>query len=200
MSEASDSVARMTRAIFYTASTLNGFLADDADSLSWLLSIPQDAATADIAAFTEKVGVLVEGSSTYEWLLREEALLDHPERWQQFYGDRPTFVFTSRELPQVPGADIRFIRGPVSEHWTEIVAAAGDRDVWIVGGGDLAGQFADEGLLDEIVVTFAPATLRSGRPLLPRDLDHSRLELTGVRQAGPFAELTYRLSPPAGGQ
>lgn len=198
MSESSDSVTRMTRAIFYTASTLNGFLADDADSLSWLLSIPQDPATADIAVFTERVGVLVEGSTTYEWLLREEGVLDRPELWQQFYGDRPTFVFTSRKLPHVPGADIRFVRGAVRDHWDEIVAAAGTRDVWIVGGGDLAGQFADEGLLDEIVVTFAPTTLRSGRPLLPRDLDHSRLELTGVRRAGPFAELTYHLSPPAG--
>ncbi|OZB81572.1 dihydrofolate reductase family protein [Microbacterium sp. 13-71-7] len=189
----------MTRAIFYTASTLNGFLADDADSLSWLLSIPQDAATADIAAFTERVGVLVEGSATYEWVLSEEGLLDHPERWQQYYGDRPTFVFTSRELPRVPGADIRFVHGPVRDHWDDIIAAAGARDVWIVGGGDLAGQFVDEGLLDEIVVTFAPATLRSGKPLLPRDLDHSRLELTAVRQAGPFAELTYRLMRPADG-
>jgi len=199
MSEPSDNLARMTRAIFYTASTLNGFLADDADSLSWLLSIPQDAATADIAAFTERVGVLVEGSATYEWVLREEGLLDHPERWQQYYGDRPTFVFTSRELPRVPGADIRFVHGAVRDHWDDITAAAGARDVWIVGGGDLAGQFADEGLLDEIVVTFAPATLRSGKPLLPRDLDHSRLELTAVRQAGPFAELTYRLMRPADG-
>ncbi|MBS1907568.1 MAG: dihydrofolate reductase [Actinobacteria bacterium] len=189
----------MTRAIFYTASTLNGFLADPDDSLDWLLRIPQEGASADIAAFTERIGVLVEGWSTYEWLLREERLLDRPERWQQFYEDRPTFVFTSRELPRVPGADIRFVRGAVHDHWDAIVAAAGSRDVWVVGGGDLAGQFADQGLLDEIVVTFAPATLRSGRPLLPRALDHTRLVLTGVRQAGPFAELTYRVSRPAEG-
>ncbi len=186
----------MTRAIFYTASTLNGFLADDHDSLDWLLSIPQEGAVADIAEFTAGVGVMVEGSSTYEWVLREEDLLAHPERWQMFYGERPTFVFTTRDLPAVPGADIRFVRGSVAEHWAHIVAAAHDRDVWIVGGGDLAGQFADAGLLDELVVTFAPSTLRSGKPLLPRDLDHSRLELTGVRQAGPFAELTYRVSAP----
>ncbi|MGN8025774.1 dihydrofolate reductase family protein [Microbacterium sp. 22242] len=184
----------MTRAIYYTASTLNGFLADEHDSLSWLLSIPQEGATADIAAFTARVGVLVEGSSTYEWVLREEDLLAHPERWQAFYGDRPTFVFTSRTLPRVPGADIRFVRGSAADHWQDIVGAAQNRDIWIVGGGDLAGQFADAGLLDEIVVTFAPATLSSGKPLLPRDLDHSRLELVGARQAGPFAELTYRVN------
>ena len=95
----------------------------------------------------------------------------------------------------MPGADIRFVQGAVTEHWPDIVAAAGDKDVWILGGGDLVGQFADAGLLDEIVVTFAPVTLAAGKPLLPRDLDHTRLELTGVRQAGPFAELTYRVIP-----
>ncbi|WP_159575863.1 dihydrofolate reductase family protein [Microbacterium sp. 8M] len=184
----------MTRAIFYTASTLNGFLADPHDSLDWLLTIPQDEAMADIAAFTERIGVMVEGSATYEWVREHEDLLAHPERWQQFYGDRPTFVFTRRQPERVPGADIRFVQGAVTEHWPDIVAAAGGKDVWIVGGGDLVGQFADAGLLDEIVVTFAPVTLAAGKPLLPRDLDHTRLELMGVRRAGPFAELTYRVS------
>jgi len=194
MSEPSRSVSDMTRAIFYTASTLNGFLADPDDSLDWLLTIPQEQATGDIAAFTESVGVLVEGASTYEWVRDHEDLLRHPERWQQFYGDRPTFVFTRRSPEPVPGADIRFVQGEVAEHWPDIVEAAGGRDVWIVGGGDLVGQFADAGLLDEIVVTFAPVTLAAGKPLLPRDLDHTKLVLTSVRQAGPFAELTYRLT------
>lgn len=196
MSESPRSVMLMTRAIFYTASTVNGFLADPEDSLEWLLTIPQEEATADIAAFTESIGVLVEGSSTYEWVLEHEGLRAHPERWQQFYGDRPTFVFTHRDLDPVPGADIRFVQGEVAAHWADIVAAAGDRDVWIGGGGDLVGQFADAGLLDEIVITFAPVTLAAGKPLLPRDLDHTRLELTSVRQAGPFAELTYRVKAP----
>jgi dihydrofolate reductase len=65
--------------------------------------------------------------------------------------------------------------------------------VWVVGGGDLAGQFADAGLLDEIRVSIAPATLPSGKPLLPRRLGADRLELISARQAGAFAELTYRL-------
>lgn len=198
MSDPASSVSCMTRAIFYTASTLNGFLADPHDSLDWLLTIPQDEAMADIAAFTERIGVIVEGSATYEWVCEHEDLLAHPERWQQFYDDRPTFVFTRRELERVPGADIRFVAGAVTEHWAGIVAAAGGKDVWIVGGGDLVGQFADAGLLDEIVVTFAPVTLAAGKPLLPRDLDHTRLELMAVRHAGPFAELTYRVSGRAG--
>ena len=71
-------------------------------------------------------------------------------------------------LTGYPGADIRFTQAEVPDVHAEMVAAAGDRDVWIVGGGDLAGQFADRGLLDEVVVSIAPVTLGSGAPLLPR--------------------------------
>lgn len=184
----------MTRVIFYTATTLNGFLADDHDSLDWLFAAPGgEGGDEDFQAFLAGMGVLVQGSSTYEWVLDHEDLVAHPEKWPAFYGARPTFVFTTRVLPDVPGADVRFVRGAVAEAWHAIRDAAGERDVWIVGGGDLAGQFIDAGLLDEIRVSVAPATLPSGKPLLPRALGADVLHLESVRQAGQFAELTYTL-------
>ena len=187
----------MTRTIFLTASTLNGFLADEHDSLEWLFAVPGgESGGDDFERFLDGVGVLVQGSSTYEWVLAHEDLVAHPEKWPAYYGDRPTFVFTTRELPGVAGADIRFASGAVAEHWDEIRDAAAGRDVWVVGGGDLAGQFADAGHLDEIFVTFAPATVAAGKPLLPRDLGADRLRLVEARQRGPFAELRYAVSAP----
>ena len=52
--------------------------------------------------------------------------------------------------------------------YDEITAAAGDRNIWMVGGGDLAAQLAEAGLLDELMVSIAPVTLGAGRPLFPR--------------------------------
>ena len=72
-----------------------------------------------------------------------------------------------------------------------MVAAAGERDVWLLGGGDLAGQFSDAGLLDRVTVTIAPVTLGAGAPLLPRDIRSDRLALRSVERRGSFAELTY---------
>jgi len=182
----------MPRVIYYTATTLNGFLADDDHSLDWLFAAPGgEGGDADFQRFLSGIGVLVQGSSTFEWVVAHEDLLAHPEKWPGYYGDRPTWVFTTRELPAIAGADIRFASGDVSDAWEQIRDAAGDRDVWIVGGGDLAGQFADAGLLDEIRVSIAPATLPSGKPLLPRRIGADTLTLTAVRQAGAFAELTY---------
>lgn len=198
VSEAVATVRGMTkdaarpRVVFNTATTLNGFLADDADSLDWLFAVPgADAANQEFSGFLAGVGVLVMGSSTYEWLLEHERLLEKPEAWKAFYDERASFVLTSRELAAVPGADIRFRSGDVSGLWDELREAAGDRDVWLVGGGDLVGQFDDAGLLDEIRVSFAPATVPAGKPLLPRTIGSDRLHLESVRQAGQFAELVY---------
>ena len=184
----------MTRVIFNTATTLNGFLADDADSLSWLFAVPgADAAESDFGGFLEGIGSIVMGSTTYEWVVAHEKLLEHPEKW--FYIGKTAFVLSSRELPVVSGADILFRSGDVAALWDEVRTAAGDRDVWLVGGGDLVGQFADAGLLDEVRVSVAPVTLVSGRPLLPRRLESDRLHLESVRQAGQFAELVYSVRP-----
>lgn len=198
MSDAPASVKRVPRTIFYTATTLDGFLADDDDSLEWLFAVEGGEGGGDaFTRFLDGIGVIVQGSSTYEWVLRHEELVEHPEKWPAYYGQRPTFVFTTRELPAVPGADVRFVSGSVADAWAGIVAAAGGRDVWVVGGGDLAGQLADAGLLDELRVSIAPATLGAGKPLLPRRIGADRLRLVSVQQNGQFAEPVYTLGGPA---
>ncbi|GED97151.1 dihydrofolate reductase family protein [Gordonia crocea] len=179
----------MTTVRYYTATTLDGFLADPDDSLDWLLRQPQeDGGFGSYAEFIAGVGALVMGSTTYEWVLAH--LASTGEAW--FY-DMPTWVMTSRRLDAVPGADIRFASGGVVPVHEQMVAAADGRDLWIVGGGDLAGQFADAGLLDEIVVSIAPVTLGSGRPLLPRRYD---LALLDTGRNGAFIGARYRFVGP----
>ena len=184
--------------IYNTATSLDGFLATPDHSLQWLFDVPgADDEESGIADFLAGVGAMVMGASTYEWVVAHESLLERPATWTAWYGDRPTWVFTTRDLPVVGGADIRFTRAPVEQVHAEAVAAAGDLDVWLMGGGDLVGQFADRGLLDQVTVTIAPVTLGAGAPLLPRDIRSDRLALRSVERRGPFAELTYDVAPPA---
>jgi dihydrofolate reductase len=103
-------------------------------------------------------------------------------------------VFTSRELQVVPGADISFVQGEVGPVHAEMVEAAGGKNVWIVGGGDLVGQFADAGLLDEVIVYVAPVTLGAGQPLLARRVE-LRLEETG--RNGDFVAARYSVVRPS---
>lgn len=180
----------MTRFVFDTATSLNGWIADRNNSLAWLFAV--DGGTEPSPELLPaNATVLVEGATTYEWLLRESDLIAQPERWQEFHGDRPTFVFTHRQLPTPAGADVRFVSGPVTGVLADIRNAADGGDVWVVGGGELAGQFLDAGALDELAVSVAPVLLDGGAPLLPRRVEASNLRLRSASRVGQFARLVY---------
>jgi dihydrofolate reductase len=101
-------------------------------------------------------------------------------------------VFTHRGLPTVEG-DVRFVQGDVAPVHAEMAAAAGGKDVWVVGGGDLAAQFAEAGLLDQLLLSIAPVTLGAGRPLFPRRFD---LRLVELVRNGALACATYDVVGP----
>ena len=173
---------------YYTASTLDGYLADPDDSLDWLLTQPIDEGGAmNYTEFIADIGAMVMGWTTYRWLLENEVSDGKP--WPY---DIPCFVFTHREI--TPIADtISVVTGDPGSKRDALVAAAGGKDIWIVGGGDLAAQFADARMLDEIVVSFAPVTLGEGRPLFPRRFD---LELVDTARNRAFVCARYAVVGP----
>ncbi|GAB3708558.1 dihydrofolate reductase family protein [Mariniluteicoccus flavus] len=179
----------MSRTIFYTATTLDGFLADEDDSLDWLFVQDIDAdGPNSIDAFMAGVGALAMGRTTYAWLREHLARTGEPWPYAQ-----PSWVFTHADLPGIEGADLRWTQGDVAAVHQDLVGAAGGKDVWVVGGGDLAGQFADAGLLDQVVVSIAGVTLGAGRPLFPRRFD---LELVEVARNRSFICATYDVKGP----
>ena len=191
----------MPKTQYFTAASLDGFIADSGNSLDWLFQA-EAAAKAESASgdlyqeFYAQVGALAMGATTYEWVLRHEKLLDEPGSWP--YGGRRCWVFSHRQLPAVPGADLSFASGDVRAVHQQMLAAAGGRNIWLVGGGDLVGQFADHGLLDEMIISIAPATLGSGAPLLPRRLLPGELTLTRCADDGTFVHLSYAVSRSGG--
>ncbi|MGE5863940.1 MAG: dihydrofolate reductase family protein [Rhizobacter sp.] len=183
------------RTQYYTATSLDGFIATEDHSLEWLFPLG-DIHDTSYPAFIANVGALAMGASTYAWMLRhglgEEGV---DRRWPY---EQPTWVFTHRDLPAVPGADIRFVHGDVRPVHAAMAEAARGRNVWIVGGGELAGQFHDAGLLDELIVQVGSVTLGAGQPLFPRRITTPSMRLRTVRQVGEgFAELHYDLPRPA---
>lgn len=134
------------------------------------------------------------GSATYEWILRntEKLTAEIGSPWPY---NQPSWIFSSRKLPMVQGANLQFVNGNVSDVHTEMRKAAGTKNIWIVGGGDLAGQFYDEGLLNELIIQVGSATLGNGKPLFPRRVLSPTLRLISVRQVGnSMAELRYEVN------
>jgi dihydrofolate reductase len=190
----------VSRIQYYCASTLDGFIAESDDTLDWLLGYEgsydgegaEPGGRGGYEQFYEGIGSLIMGSATYEFILREPAA--GPE-WP--YKGKPTWILSSRELPEPEGedVDVRIVNASVTEVHDELIAAAGDRDVWVVGGGNVASQFADEGLLDDLFVTVVPVVLGDGKPLFDRRLPSGAMQLIAVR---PFdsgmVELRYAIN------
>jgi dihydrofolate reductase len=128
--------------------------------------------------FYENVGALVSGSATYEFVL--DHLGEH-SAWP--YGGKPCWVLSSRDLPVPEGdeVDVRIVNGDVRDLYERMLASAGGRNLWVVGGGNVASQFADQSLLDEVVVTVVPVVLATGKPLFDRRLPGGPMQLMGAR-------------------
>lgn len=173
----------MARTLYFVASSLDGFIADARGGLEWLTQFDGvEGVREHYESFLAGTGALVMGSATYRFLL------EHGGPWP--YPDRPTFVLTRRNGAVPSGADVRFASGDVAAVLDAAALAAGGRDVWLVGGGDVAAQAARAGRLDELHLGLAPLTLGAGVPVLPAAL--GPMTLTRVTQLGRgFVELRY---------
>jgi dihydrofolate reductase len=149
----------MGRTIYYVASSIDGFIADEHDNIDWLLEFGFAEFQEHYNRFIAGVGAIVMGSTTYEFILGEGI-----EAWTY---EVPAWVLTTRTLQTIDGADIRFEADTAAAVHERASAAAGERDIWVVGGGDVARQFAEAQLLDELHVTIMPVIVGRGKPLLP---------------------------------
>jgi dihydrofolate reductase len=192
----------MSKTQYYCAASLDGHIAEADDSLDWLLNYEGSfegeevepgpmAEGGSYERFYEGVGALISGSTTYEFVLDH---LAQDADWP--YSGKPCWVLSSRDLP-VPtgeGIDVRIVNTNVAEIYDELIAAAGERNLWIVGGGNVASQFANEGLLDEVLVTVVPVVLGAGKPLFDRRLPGGPMQLMGTRTfATGMVELRYQI-------
>ncbi|WP_265942669.1 dihydrofolate reductase family protein [Dechloromonas sp. A34] len=185
-------VTKLMKTQYYTASSVDGFIATEDDSLEWLFPLG-DLTDSSYPSFIAEVGALAMGASTYEWMVRnaDKVAAETGSSWPY---SQPVWVFTSRQLPVVESSDVRFVKGDVREVHKEMCVAAGAKNIWIVGGGDLAGQFHDAGLLDELIIQIGSVTLGRGKQVFPRRVLSPTLRLISVRQMGVgMVELRYEV-------
>ena len=169
---------------YLTATTLDGFIADADNSLE--LAVRRSRARTAAAGFDAFLGERRRDGDG-----RDDLRVD--PRPREPAGESPNAGRSSTPTGRagssatassrpIPGADLRFVQGDVAPVHEEMVAAAGSRNVWLVGGGELVGQFHDAGLLDQVLVSIAPVTLGAGAPLLPRRIEGLRLSRGGAQR------------------
>lgn len=167
---------------YFTATSIDGYIADPHHSLDWLFQF--GAEDPAYFQFIKDVGAVVMGSSTYEWVLKHDTFAD-PKKPRPWPYKQSTWVFTTRSLQTVPGADIRFVKGDVRPVHEQMAQAANGKNIWVVGGGHLAAQFYEHGLLDELIITIAPVILAAGAPLFTSSIVKPPLRVLSVK---PYPE------------
>lgn len=172
------------KTIYLAAASLDGYIADKNDSLEWLFKNgPTDLSFMD--EFMAGIGALAMGATTYEWLLNH---MEGPWPYKV-----PCFVFTHRKLKSVENADVRFVQGDIKAHHEELKKLAHGKNIWMMGGGDLAGQFYDKGLLDEIRFQTVSVFLNEGKKFFARKTE-TAFKIQEILQRGDTCiEVVYKV-------
>ena len=178
-----------SRVTLHAVSSLDGFIARNDNSVSWLedtgsvyeagVSVSEEEA----AAFVKTIDCYVLGSRTYEHALE----LGWP------YGDTPTVVVTGREWPPARES-VEFYSGDLAT-LVDVKLAPRFRNIWLVGGAMLCQRFLELGLVDEIRLTIAPVLLGDGLRLFGGFLTEERWDLKNVvAYKNGFVALSYAAS------
>ena len=142
----------MSTVILYIAASLDGFIARSDGDISWLTKYQGGKEDYGYGDFYKNVGVSIMGAKTYEKSLTRNGGIDKK---------MPTYVITGRKLQTVANADITFYSGNLSKLVKQIRAET-KKNIWLVGGGQIAQSFLKENLVDEIVLAIIPIILGEG--------------------------------------
>ena len=135
------------------------------------------------SSFRTQIGACIMGATTWQWILDHD---DDP------WGDLATYVMTHRSFE--PVKSVSFTAETVEQVHAAAMERAAGKNVWLVGGGELVGQFHDAGLLDEVWLQFAPVALAAGTPVLPRYVE---LKLESVERNRDFVCVRHTVARPA---
>jgi len=168
-----------SRVTIHMASSLDGFIARKDGRVDWLDTSDEFAGgdTLDpefVAAFLKTIDCYVMGSRTYETALRFEA-----QGFGWSYGDKPTFVLTSRELSRTRDT-VEFHSGDLAEFVNERLRPR-FRSIWFVGGGVVSAECLRLGLADEVRYSILPVLIGDGIRFFERLDNDVALHLAEVK-------------------
>ena len=149
-----------SRVTIHMAASLDGFIARKDGSVDWMETKDEFAAgdamdPEFVDAFLKTIDCYVMGSRTYETALNFEA-----KGFGWAYGDKPTFVLTSRDLPRTRDT-VEFYSGDLTQFVNGRLRPT-FRSIWFVGGGAVSGECLRLGLANEVRYSMLPIFIGDG--------------------------------------
>jgi dihydrofolate reductase len=149
-----------SRVTIHMACSLDGFIARRDGNVDWL-ETPDTFEGGEtlgpeyVEAFLKTIDCYVMGSRTYETALGYEA-----KGFGWVYGDKPTFVLTTRDLPKTRNT-VEFYSGDIAVLVNERLKPRYG-SIWFVGGGQLSAECLRRGLADEVRYSIMPILIGDG--------------------------------------
>ena len=163
----------------YIAQSLDGYIAKPDGSIDWLR--PFDDVDYGYATFTRETGTVVMGRASYE-------IANSFGEWP--YAAMRSLVITSSALENAPPSVTRV--GADIPRLVTALRAAGDKDVWIMGGAQTIGGFLKAGAIDRIDLFTLPILLGDGIRLFQDNRPETQLKLSSLQSYDKgLARLTY---------
>src|SRR5262252_653548 len=181
-----------SRITIHMAASLDGFIARKDGRVDWM-EVSDEFAGGDIMApefveaFLKTIDCYVMGSRTYETALNFEA-----KGFGWAYGDKPTFVLTSRELPRTRNT-VEFYSGDLAQLVNGRLRPR-FRSIWFVGGSAVSAECLRLGLADEVRFSILPILIGDGIRFFEKLDKDVPLHLAGVKAyTSGMVELWYEV-------
>jgi len=144
----------------HMAASLDGFIARKDGTVDWMETSDEFAGgeimdPGFVKAFLKTIDCYVMGSRTYETALGFES-----KGFGWSYGDKPTFVLTSRDLPRTRDT-VEFCSGDLTQFVNGRLRPT-FRSIWFVGGGVVSAECLRLGLADEVRYSILPVLIGEG--------------------------------------
>ncbi len=167
----------------FIATSLDGYITGENESLDWLFRVEGEGDNG-YGEFYETVDTILMGRKTYDWIMKHE-------KGEFPYQGKECYVFSRSVQPNTEF--VTFVNQSPAQLIDKLKSQQG-QDIWLMGGGELLHDFLKAKLVDELILTMAPAVLGSGTPLFGKGGVELDLTLRRVRQFNQFVELSYQVN------
>src|ERR687895_1407908 len=175
---------RMRKIKLYIASSLDCFIADENGSIDWLFS----DADYGYTEFYDSIDTILVGRKTYEQSLTFE---EYPYKGKKVY----VFTHSAKEQLDKEASDVEYIDKDIPEFVRRLIQQpVSNRDIWLLGGGEIVSQFLNADLVDEIILSVHPIILGKGIPLFSNINKRVNLRLLeSIPFESGLVQLCYRI-------
>lgn len=151
----------MAKIKLYIATTIDGYIARNNGNFDWLTDYPiTSESDYGYAEFYNAVGTVIMGGQTYHSILSMDV------EWA--YKDKECYVITRNSMIKNP--HIKLLTDNIIEK-IEFLKEKSEKDIWLVGGGQIVSMLLNHNLLDEMIITTVPILLGNGIPLFPESFE-----------------------------